>query len=68
MPTILDIGIQIISILQSVHKQGIIYRDVKPENFLIGNSDKTANKIFICDFGLAKYFLIPSEQAKSGIQ
>jgi serine/threonine protein kinase len=68
MPTILNIGIQIINILQAVHKQGIIYRDVKPENFLIGNADKTSNKIYICDFGLAKYYLRPSEQAKNGAE
>ena len=64
MNTILNIGEQIVNILRSIHKEGIIYRDVKPENFLIGNTEKTFNKLYICDFGLAKFYMEPDENAK----
>lgn len=38
LETVLNIGIQAVEILKDVHAEGIIYRDVKPENMLIGLS------------------------------
>ena len=43
-----------------IHAQGIIYRDLKPDNLLVGVHDPS--KIFIVDFGLAKYYLEPKQQ------
>lgn len=37
--------------LDHVHKQGIIHRDVKPDNFVFANDDG----ILMIDFGIAKY-------------
>ena len=34
----------------------MIYRDIKPDNFVIGYTESTKNKIYIIDFGLAKDF------------
>jgi len=48
------IGIQIIDRLEWIHSKDIIYRDVKPENFLIGINDP--NVIYIIDFGLCKKY------------
>ena len=48
------IGIQILERLEWIHSKDIIYRDVKPENFLIGINDP--NVIYIVDFGLCKKF------------
>ena len=48
------IGIQIIDRLEWIHSKNIIYRDVKPENFLIGINDP--NIIYIIDFGLCKKY------------
>ena len=48
------IGIQIIDRLEWIHSKNIIYRDVKPENFLIGIKDP--NIIYIIDFGLCKKY------------
>ena len=46
--------IQAIKILESIHKLGIIHRDIKPDNFLLSACDK---KLYLIDFGLSKYYL-----------
>jgi serum/glucocorticoid-regulated kinase 2 len=43
-------AIQIMLSLGYLHKQDIIYRDIKPENILIGDD----GYLFLADFGLAK--------------
>ena len=48
------IGIQILDILKWIHSKDIIYRDIKPENFLVGIPDP--NVIYIVDFGLCKKY------------
>ena len=53
---ILQIGIQILYLLKSIHKKGLVHRDIKPDNFLLGiESEK--NKIFLIDFGLCKTYI-----------
>ena len=48
------IGIQILDRLEWIHSKNIIYRDIKPENFLIGKDDP--NIIYIIDFGMCKKY------------
>ena len=38
-----------------MHESGIVYRDVKPENFLLGLG-KNQNKIYVIDMGLARLY------------
>jgi casein kinase 1/casein kinase 1 epsilon len=47
---------QMIARIEYVHNRHFIHRDIKPDNFCIG-LNKTANKIFILDFGLAKRYI-----------
>lgn len=53
---ILQIGIQIINLLMTIHDKGLVHRDIKPENFLLGLNNKN-KQIYIIDFGFCKTFL-----------
>jgi len=46
--------------VQSIHERNLIYRDIKPDNFLLGRpATKSANMISMVDFGMAKQYRDP---------
>jgi casein kinase 1 len=53
---VLQIGLQILELLEMIHSKGLVHRDIKPENFLLGlGEDK--NQLYIIDFGFCRSYL-----------
>ncbi len=67
LQTICYIGIEMIERLETLHKNSILHRDIKPNNFIWGNysrkkkSKKNFNNIFLIDFGLSCFYIVKNK-------
>ncbi|KZV85096.1 kinase-like protein [Exidia glandulosa HHB12029] len=60
MVTLLHARCLQITRVQAIHEKSLIYRDIKPDNFLIGlPNTKLANVVHMVDFGMAKAYRDP---------
>ncbi|KAL6929613.1 serine/threonine protein kinase [Hanseniaspora valbyensis] len=55
LKTCIMLAIQMISRIQYIHSRSFIHRDIKPDNFLLGNG-RRASTIHVIDFGLSKKY------------
>lgn len=49
-----QIGIQLLQLLKSIHDKGLVHRDIKPDNFLLGATN--SKHLYLIDFGLCKSY------------
>lgn len=58
--TVVQVAVQMITLIEDLHAHDLIYRDIKPDNFLIGRPGQPdANKVHLIDFGMAKQYRDP---------
>ncbi|KAF8322555.1 kinase-like protein, partial [Clavulina sp. PMI_390] len=58
--TVAMLAKQMIERVQSIHEKNLIYRDIKPDNFLIGlPGTRWSDTIYMVDFGMAKLWRDP---------
>ena len=63
-----NIFTQILNGLGVAHKNGLIHRDIKPQNIMLVSIEGNSNFVKILDFGLARALVEPPGQSKLTVQ
>jgi serine/threonine protein kinase len=56
LKTVLMLADQILQRIEFIHFKGVIHKDIKPGNFLMGLGEKQSN-VYLIDFGLAQRYI-----------
>ncbi|CAR29299.1 ZYRO0G05412p [Zygosaccharomyces rouxii] len=58
--TVVQVAVQMVTLIEDLHARDLIYRDIKPDNFLVGRPQQPdENKVHLIDFGMAKQYRDP---------
>jgi tRNA A-37 threonylcarbamoyl transferase component Bud32 len=63
----LDFAIQMMEGLEAAHAEGVIHRDLKPDNVMITKDRKGATLVKLLDFGIAKLKVEDDLQQRKGL-
>ena len=55
LKTVLMLADQMLERIEFLHSKGLLHRDIKPDNFVIGRGENK-RKIFLIDFGLSDFY------------
>jgi len=58
LKTVLMVADQVLEILENIHKKGILHKDLKPENIMMGfyGDKESRNVVYLIDFGIANTY------------
>ncbi|RAL23639.1 hypothetical protein DL240_05625 [Lujinxingia litoralis] len=54
LANVVSIGVQVCEVLRAAHAQGVIHRDLKPDNLMLMDARKGRFIVKVLDFGIAK--------------
>ena len=58
LQTVLRLADKLLTLVERVHTEGFLHRDIKPDNFVVGAAKNDA-ELYVIDFGLSKCYVNP---------
>ena len=58
LQTVLRLADKLLTLIEKVHSEGFIHRDIKPDNFVVGRAG-SEDELYVIDFGLSKCYVNP---------